>query len=115
MTFHAVIQTDTQGLIRLWNQGAEQLFGHSATQAVGRPVDIIIPDHLRDAHWAGFHRAMQKPEIKDLAADMPVLCADGVVRSFPGRLLALSDGLGTAIGAMAIYASDGTTGVHPFG
>lgn len=114
MTFHAVIETDTDGVIRRWNEGAEQLFGHAATNAVGKPVDFIIPEHLRDAHWAGFHRAMKEPKIKDLAADMPVLCADGDIRSFPGRLLALSDGLGTAIGAMAIYASDGTTGIHPF-
>lgn len=30
-------------------------------------------------------------------------------------LLVLSDGLGTALGAMAIYASEGSTGVAPFG
>jgi len=58
---------------------------------------------------------VDKPTIKDLAADLPVLCADGEVRHFAGRLLVLSDGLGTAIGALAIYASAGTTGVQPFG
>jgi hypothetical protein len=78
------------------------------------PVDLIVPEHLRDAHWAGFHRAMASPEVKDLAADLPVLCADGCVREFAGRLLALSDGLGTAIGAIAIYRPEGSTGVRPF-
>lgn len=114
MDAHAVVVVDTDGIITSWNDGAVQLFGHEASSTLGRPVDLIVPEHLRDAHWAGFHRAMAAPEIKDMAADLPVLCADGAIREFPGRLLALSDGLGTAIGAIAIYRSDGSTGVRPF-
>jgi len=93
----------------------QRLFGHPAAVTLGQKVEFIVPEHLRDAHWRGFHGAMGEPKIKDLAADLPVLCADGDVRHFAGRLLVLSDGLGTAIGALAIYASDGTTGVRPFG
>ena len=52
--------------------------------------------------------------MKDLAADIPVLCADGQMRELAGRLLVLSDGLGAAIGAMGIFAADGTTGIKPF-
>ena len=36
-----------------------------------------------------------KPKTKDLAADLPVMCADGEVRRYTARLLVLSDGLGT--------------------
>ena len=115
MSFHALIETDTAGVIQRWNGGAEKLFGHSASVALGHKVDLIVPEHSRDAHWTGFQRAMNEPKIKDLAADLPVLCADGEVRHFAGRLLVLSDGLGTAVGALAIYASEGTTGVRPFG
>lgn len=110
---HAVIVVDTAGVITSWDGGATEMFGYAAT-IVGQPVDVIVPEHLREAHWAGFHRAMAAPEIKDMAADLPVLCADGQIREFPGRLLALSDGLGTAIGAIAIYRASGTTGVRPF-
>ncbi|MFD9219631.1 hypothetical protein ACFWDI_06295 [Streptomyces sp. NPDC060064] len=78
-------------------------------------MDLVVPEHLREAHWAGFRRAMEEPAIKDLAADLPVLCADGQVRTYAGRLLVLSDGLGKALGALAIYASEGSTGVTPFG
>ncbi len=115
MSLHAVIETDTDGVIRRWDDGAEQMFGHPAAVAVGQRVDLIVPEHLREAHWAGFHRAMKDPHIKDLAADLPVLCADQEIRYFAGRLLVLSDGLGTAIGALAIYAAVGSTGVRPFG
>ena len=51
----------------------------------------------------------------DLAADIPVLCADGQVKELTGRLLVLSDGFGAALGAMGIFAADGTTGIRPFG
>jgi PAS domain S-box-containing protein len=110
----AVIETDTEGVIRRWDAGAERLFGYSADEALDRPVDLIVPEQLRAAHWAGFHRAMGEPKVKDLAADLPVLCADGAVRTLAGRLLVLSDGLATAIGALAIFTDEGSTGNRPF-
>lgn len=115
MEQHAVIAADVEGVITQWGTGAEDLFGYRAVEAVGRRVDFIIPKHLREPHWQGFHRSMRDPQIKDMAADLPVLCADGEVRSFAGRLLALSDGLGLALGALAIYSRTGRTGLRPFG
>lgn len=114
MANHAVITVDTDGVVTGWDDGAETLIGHSARDAIGRRVDFIVPESLRAAHWAGFERAMRQPEVKDLAADLPVLCAGGTVREFAGRLLALSDGLGVAIGAIAIYTDAGSTGLRPF-
>ncbi|MET7640103.1 PAS domain S-box protein [Streptomyces sp. NPDC005438] len=115
MAFHAVIGADRDGTIVHWCPGAERLFGHGSATALGQSLDLVVPEHLREAHWRGFRRAMEHPEIKDLAADLPVLCADGEVRPYAGRLLVLSDGLGTALGAMALYTSEGSTGVRPFG
>ena len=112
---HAIVTVDTQGVIRSWNKGAENLFGHSAAEAVGQSLDLIVPAELAEAHWAGFHRAMAAPKLADLAADLPVRCADGEVRHFAGRLVVLLDGLGEAVGATAIFAATGTTGVRPFG
>jgi PAS domain S-box-containing protein len=115
MTDHAIVVADADGTIRCWSLGAEVLFGHSAAAALGQSLDFIVPEALRARHWAGFHRAMEAPQVKDLAADIPVLCADGQVKEFAGRLLVLSDGLGAALGAMGIFAADGTTGIKPFG
>jgi PAS domain S-box-containing protein len=115
VAIHAVVETDTDGLIIRWNSGAETLLGYSAEDAVGRPVDLIIPEHLRAAHWAGFRRAMQEPKVKDLAADLPVRCADGQQRSLARRLLVISDGLGTALGALAVFTDERSTGNRPFG
>lgn len=115
MATRAVIETDTEGVIRRWDAGAEALFGYSADEALGRAVDLIVPEPYREAHWAGFHRAMGAPKVKDLAADLPVRCADGQFRTFVGRLLVLSDGLGTAIGAIAVFVDEGSTGNRSFG
>ncbi len=114
MTDHAIVVADADGTITWWSPGAEVLFGHSAASAVGHSLDLIVPEALRARHWAGFHRAMEVPAVKDLAADIPVLCADGQVKEFAGRLLVLSDGLGAALGAVGIFAADGTTGIKPF-
>jgi PAS domain S-box-containing protein len=55
----AVIFSDVEGLIRVWNAAAARIFGFAAEEALGRSLDLIIPEHLRQAHWIGFHRAMQ--------------------------------------------------------
>jgi PAS domain S-box-containing protein len=55
----AVIVSDAVGVITVWNAAAEKLFGVPAAEALGRTLDIIIPERLRDAHWTGFRRAME--------------------------------------------------------
>jgi PAS domain S-box-containing protein len=54
----AMIFADREGVVRLWNARAEQMFGYAASEAVGGSLDLIIPAHLRVAHWQGYHRAM---------------------------------------------------------
>ena len=59
----AVIYADLKGVIQIWNHGAEAVFGFSADEAVGQSVDIIIPEKLRAAHWAGFNKAVEHGDI----------------------------------------------------
>ncbi|TAM42967.1 MAG: PAS domain S-box protein [Burkholderiaceae bacterium] len=54
----AIIFADREGAIRLWNHGAENVFGHMAVDVMGQSLDIIIPERLRKAHWDGFNRAV---------------------------------------------------------
>jgi PAS domain S-box-containing protein len=54
----AVIFADARGTIRRWNPAAAALFGYSAAEALGQTLDLIIPEHLRAAHWRGFDAAM---------------------------------------------------------
>jgi len=57
-TTDALVYSDTDGTIRRWNHAAEVLFGFPAAEAIGQNLDLIIPEHLRAAHWAGFGKAI---------------------------------------------------------
>lgn len=54
----AIMFADHEGLIRLWNRGAEAMFGYSAAEAEGKSLDLIIPENLRGRHWDGYHKVM---------------------------------------------------------
>jgi PAS domain S-box-containing protein len=54
----AVICTDRMGCIVLWNAAAAALFGYSAAEALGQSLNLIIPEHLQNAHWRAFEAAM---------------------------------------------------------
>lgn len=46
----AVVFADREGIVRFWNRGATELFGHTAEEAVGQRMDMIIPENLRARH-----------------------------------------------------------------
>ncbi len=54
----AIVLGDANGIIRLWNAGAEALFGFAASEAIGESMDLIIPERLRARHWDGYRRVM---------------------------------------------------------
>jgi PAS domain S-box-containing protein len=39
----AIISKNLDGIITTWNVGAERMFGYTAAEAQGKPIDIIIP------------------------------------------------------------------------
>jgi len=55
----AVVVSDAQGLITLWNPGAERMFGFTEAEALGQSLDIIIPAKQRARHWEGYHVTMK--------------------------------------------------------
>jgi len=54
----AVVYANRQGVIERWNAAAARMFGFSAAEALGQSLDLMIPEHLRKAHWRGFDAAM---------------------------------------------------------
>lgn len=60
----AVILADRQGIIQIWNNAAAELFGYLPEEAIGRSLDIIIPEYLRHAHWVGFGKALASGHTK---------------------------------------------------
>jgi PAS domain S-box-containing protein len=60
----AVIYADGTGTIRRWNASAADLFGYGSEEALGRSLDLIIPERLRPAHWQGFEAAVTSGALK---------------------------------------------------
>src|SRR4051794_3400134 len=54
----AIIYADREGAIRIWNRGAETVFGYPAAEVLGKSLDVIIPERLRGSHWQAFGRAI---------------------------------------------------------
>ena len=53
----AVVAVDHGGSVVAFNKQAEDLFGHSQADAIGRPMaELIIPERYRAAHEAGMQR-----------------------------------------------------------
>lgn len=44
----AIVSIDLKGIIVSWNNGAERFFGHSAEEAIGKPITIVIPPELEE-------------------------------------------------------------------
>jgi PAS domain S-box-containing protein len=55
----AIVYADQSGLIRVWNAGAVRMFGFTEAEALGQPLDIIIPGGLRERHWSGYRETMR--------------------------------------------------------
>ena len=60
----AMIFADRSGTIRRWNLASAVLFGLTAEEALGQNLDLIVPGHLRAAHWRGFDDAMANGVLK---------------------------------------------------
>lgn len=50
--------SDGNGVIRLWSLGAQAIFGYGSREAVGRPLELVVPERLRARHWEESRAAM---------------------------------------------------------
>jgi PAS domain S-box-containing protein len=75
----AVVIAEPTGTIVFWNPAAERIFGWSAAEAVGSPLDLIVPERLRDRHNEGFRHAMAEGQTKygERLLEVPALHRDG--------------------------------------
>lgn len=53
-----VVVADAHGNIIFWNAAAERIFGFTEEEAIGRSLDLIIPERQRQRHWDGYHKTM---------------------------------------------------------
>jgi PAS domain S-box-containing protein len=88
-----IIVTDRQGRILLFNPAAEQLFGYSAGEAAGRPLDELIPQGLPEA------QPDQEPQVLGRSVELQGRHKDGT--EFPLELSLRSLDVGGAVQFLA--------------
>lgn len=100
----AVLFSDREGIIRIWNRGAERMFGFTADEALGQSLDLIIPENLRGRHWEGYFRVMKSGE-SHYSVDMlsaPALHKNGTRLSTEFSMVIVKNESGTTEGVAAI-------------
>jgi PAS domain S-box-containing protein len=100
----AVIFADRDGVVRLWNAGAERIFGFRADEMVGKSMDPIIPENLREQHWEGYDQTMKTGRTqysRNLLA-VPALRKDGTRISIEFTIALIHDAEGKLLGPAAI-------------
>ncbi len=99
-----VLFTDREGTVRLWNAGAERIFGWTADEAIGRSMDLIIPERLRPRHWANWDRVMETGQTRYATETLavPALRKDGAPLSIEFTIQLVRDDAGAILGPVAI-------------
>ena len=101
----AIIAADREGIIRLWNPGAERLFGFQHAEALGQSLDLIIPERLRQRHWDGYRHVIHTGQSRYAESDLlsvPAVRKDGSNISVEFTVTPLRDAAGQIIGMTAV-------------
>lgn len=100
----AVVVSDRQGVITVWNKAAERMFGFAAGEAVGASLDIFIPENLRARHWEGYHQVMETGVTRYATQllSAPALCKDGSRISTEFSMTIVRDREGRVAGTAAV-------------
>ena len=99
-----VIFADRQGTVRLWNRGAEAIFGYPAEEALGQSLDLIIPERFRVRHWDGYRQVMATgvTSYGQRLLAVPAMRKDGQRISIEFSIALLKDQRGELAGAVAV-------------
>lgn len=101
----AIIYADADGAIRFWNRGAARIFGFAEAEALGRSLDIIIPEALRPRHWQGYEATMRTGQSRygdGQLLSVPAMRKDGLRISVEFTIVPFTDNAGKMIGIAAI-------------
>lgn len=60
----AIIAADDEGWITYFNPGAERTFGYAATEVVGRPLTVLMPERFHGPHQQGLARYVATGEAR---------------------------------------------------
>ncbi|MCG5242546.1 PAS domain-containing protein [Azospirillum doebereinerae] len=104
----AVIVSDADGAITLWNAAAERIFGFTPAEAMGRSLDLIIPERQRQRHWDGYAKTMSTGQTR-YGSDVlrvPAVHKDGHALSIAFTVALLHDAGGAVTAIVAVVRDE---------
>lgn len=96
----AIFGKDREGLITVWNRGAERLYGYTATEIIGQPVGVLIPPDHSGEDQNILRRVLGGEHVEDYQTER--LCKDGSLVTVSLAVSPIRDLDGHVIGASSI-------------
>jgi PAS domain S-box-containing protein len=98
----AMVGINSEGLIVLINAQVEALFGYAREQLLGKPVELLIPEHLRDVHRSHRGNYFADPWTRPMGAGLELLARREDGDEFPAEISLSS--IKTDSGTVAVAA-----------
>jgi PAS domain S-box-containing protein len=101
----AIVYADAEGVIQVWNRGATRIFGFAEEEALGRSLDLIVPENLRERHWQGYRATMRTGQSRygdGQILSVPAVRKDGTRVSVEFTIVPFTDNAGRMIGIAAV-------------
>jgi PAS domain S-box-containing protein len=104
----AIVVADSDGVIRFWNPAASRIFGFAVEEAIGRSLDLIIPERYRARHWSGYREVMQTGQTRygTEVLRVPATHKDGRRLSIAFTVALLTNAGGRVTGIAAIVRDE---------
>ncbi|HVW49108.1 MAG TPA: PAS domain-containing protein [Trinickia sp.] len=104
----AVVVCDPDGMITLWNGAAERIFGFTEQEALGKSLDLIIPQRLQERHWSGYRNTMQMGQTRygSQVLKVPAVRKGGGALSIAFTVALLRDAAGAVNGIASIIRDE---------
>jgi hypothetical protein len=96
----SIVSKDLNGIILSWNQGAEQLYGYTAEEAVGKPISILVPEGRPDEIPRILERIRRGESVEHYESVR--LTKDGRHLDVSIRISPIRNAAGNPVGASAI-------------
>lgn len=98
----AIISIDGSGRITLFNRSAERIFGYTAGEMIGQPVNLLMPNPYRDEHDSYIHNYERTGQAKAIGSirDVTAQRKDGT--TFPIELSVSEARIGDDLAYMAV-------------
>jgi len=104
----AIIISDAAGDITYWNPAATRMFGYTRDEALGKTLDLIIPERLRGRHWDGYHKTMATGQTRygNDVLRVPAVDKDGRALSIAFTVALLHGPQGEVTGIVAVVRDE---------